>query len=50
VLRAIEALERIGTAESLAVLTELAKGAKGHRITDDARTSAERLERQLKKT
>jgi WD40 repeat protein len=42
-LRAIEVLERIGTREALDVLTPLAKGANGHRITEDAREAVERL-------
>jgi WD40 repeat protein len=48
VLRGIEALERIGTREALEALTALAKGAAGHRITEDAREAAERLASQLK--
>jgi hypothetical protein len=42
-LRAIETLERIGTPEARAVLEDMAKGATGHRITEDARDSVKRL-------
>jgi WD40 repeat protein len=47
-LRAIEVLERIGNREAMETLTVLAKGAPGHRITEDARDAAERLERLAK--
>jgi len=47
-LRAIEVLERIGTREAFDVLAPLAKGAPGHRITEDARDAVQRLERQVK--
>jgi WD40 repeat protein len=47
VLRAIETLDMIDTAEARSVLAGLAKGAPGHRITEDARTTLERL---VKKT
>jgi WD40 repeat protein len=49
-LRAIEVLERIGNREALALLADLAKGAPGHRVTEDARDSVQRLERQVKKS
>lgn len=42
-LRAIEALELIGNAEARAVLDALAKGAPGHRVTEDAKGSLKRL-------
>ncbi|HYV36257.1 MAG TPA: hypothetical protein VE988_11170, partial [Gemmataceae bacterium] len=48
-LRAIETLERIGTPEAMGVLTALANGAAGHRITEDAKESVQRLEKQMKK-
>jgi hypothetical protein len=41
-VRAVEALERIGTAEALALLTELAGGAEA-RLTREARASKDRL-------
>ena len=47
-LRSIEILERIGNREALDALTPLAKGAPGHRITEDARDAVQRLERQTK--
>ncbi len=46
VLRAIEALELIGTAEAGQVLATLAKGAPGHRVTEEAQGSLERLRRK----
>jgi hypothetical protein len=42
-LRAVEVLERIGTAEARQVLAGLAKGAEGTRQTRDARNSLRRL-------
>ncbi len=42
-LRGLEVLEVIGTAEARAVLQSLAQGARGHRITEDARAAARRL-------
>lgn len=42
-LRAIEALELIGTPEARAVLEGLAKGAAGHRLTEEARQSLMRM-------
>jgi hypothetical protein len=48
-LRGIEALERIGGPEALAVLADLAKGAPGHRLTEDASASVQRLQNQYKK-
>jgi WD40 repeat protein len=48
-LRGIETLERIATAEAALALGEIAKGADGHRVTEDARAALHRLERQAKK-
>jgi WD40 repeat protein len=45
-LRAVEALERAGTAEARGVLERLARGADGARLTDDARAAAQRLARR----
>ncbi len=42
-LRAIEVLERIGTPAARQVLRELARGAAGHRITEDAQQTLTRL-------
>jgi hypothetical protein len=42
-LRAVEALEHIGTAEARAVLAMLAKGAADSRLTQEANASLERL-------
>jgi WD40 repeat protein len=42
-IRAIESLEKMGTPEALAVLEALADGARGHRVTEDARAAAKRL-------
>jgi WD40 repeat protein len=42
-LRAVEALERIGTADARHVLEELAKGAPGARLTREAKASLSRL-------
>jgi WD40 repeat protein len=47
-LRGIETLERMGTRQSLEVLTAVAQGAAGHRVTEDARSAMQRLEKQLK--
>ncbi len=43
-LRAIEVLERIRTAPAREVLAALAKGAPGHRITEEARDAVERVD------
>jgi WD40 repeat protein len=43
IVRAIEVLEMIATPAARAVLADLAKGAAGHRITEEARQSLERL-------
>jgi hypothetical protein len=45
-LRAVEVLEHIGTAEARQVLRELAQGGPGARLTDEARTALQRLERR----
>jgi WD40 repeat protein len=45
-LRAVEALERIGTPKAQAMLQNLAAGAPGVRLTEDARASVERLRRR----
>jgi WD40 repeat protein len=42
-LRAIEVLERIGSPEARHVLNQLAQGAAGHRVTEEARESLRRL-------
>jgi hypothetical protein len=42
-VRAVEVLERVGTAEAQQVLQELAKGAPEARLTQEAKTSLERL-------
>jgi hypothetical protein len=47
-LRGIEVLERIGNPEALATLTAIAAGAPGHRITEDASDSVQRLKKQIK--
>jgi WD40 repeat protein len=43
-LRAVEALERIGTAEARALLTRLASGERGAPLTREARQSLSRLD------
>jgi RNA polymerase sigma factor (sigma-70 family) len=45
-VRAVEVLERVGTAEAQQVLQELAKGAPEARLTQEAKTSLERLARR----
>jgi hypothetical protein len=45
-VRAVEALEHIGTAEARQVLEGLARGASGDRLTQDAKASLERLTRR----
>jgi hypothetical protein len=47
VLRAVEVLERIGTPEAQEVLSSLAKGASGARLTAEAKASLGRLARQF---
>jgi WD40 repeat protein len=42
-LRGMEVLEQIGTTEARRVLENLAAGAPGHRLTEEARASLERL-------
>jgi WD40 repeat protein len=44
--RAIEVLERIGTAEARGVLRQLAAGRRGHPLTEDARAALDRLQRR----
>jgi WD40 repeat protein len=44
-LRAVEVLERIGTPEARAVLRQVADGAPDARLTAEARTSLQRLDR-----
>jgi RNA polymerase sigma factor (sigma-70 family) len=44
VLRALEVLERAGTAEARDVLATLAHGAPGARLTEDARAALQRLD------
>jgi hypothetical protein len=43
VIRAIETLETIGTAEARALLEDLARGAPAARLTQEARESCARL-------
>ncbi len=45
-LRAVEALERIGTAEAAGVIAALTKGDPGARLTGEARAALERLKRR----
>jgi hypothetical protein len=42
-LRALEVLEQLGTAEARGLLEALAKGAPGHRMTEEARAALRRL-------
>ena len=42
VIRALEALERCGTAEARAVLSALAKGAEGAYVTEEAQAALRR--------
>jgi len=44
--RAVEVLERIGSADARAILTDLAKGAPSARLTQEAKQALERSERQ----
>jgi hypothetical protein len=46
VLRAVEVLESIGSAEAREVFTEMARGAAGARLTEEARLALERLKRR----
>jgi hypothetical protein len=46
-IRAIMALERIGSPEAQRVLEGLAQGAPGARETEEARVSVERLKQRL---
>jgi hypothetical protein len=45
-LRAVEALESMGSADARGVLAELARGAPAARLTQEARASLERLARR----
>jgi hypothetical protein len=47
-LRAVEALEYIGTAEAQQILTTLAKGAPGARLTREAKAALDRLAKKAK--
>ena len=47
-LRAVEALEYIGSAEAKDLLSELASGAAGARLTSEAREALERLRKTAK--
>jgi hypothetical protein len=49
-LRAVEALEYIGTAEAQQILTTLAKGAPGARLTREAQAALDRLAKKRAKT
>lgn len=46
--RTIEALKRIGNKEALELLQRLASGAHGFRVTEEARSSVERLQEKKK--
>jgi len=48
-IRAIMALERIGSTDAQAILQTLARGARGARETEEARASVERLGRRTSK-
>jgi WD40 repeat protein len=43
VLRAVEVLERIGGTEARRMVQRLAQGARGHRVTEDARSTLVRM-------
>jgi hypothetical protein len=47
-LLAVEVLEHIGTAEACELLTKLAGGAPGARLTREAKAALERLKRRPK--
>jgi hypothetical protein len=42
----VEVLESIGSAEAREVFTEMARGAAGARLTEEARLALERLKRR----
>ena len=46
-LRGVEVLERLGTREAAEALAALAKGAPGHRVTEDARDALARLQKNV---
>jgi hypothetical protein len=46
-LRAVEVLERAGTEDARKLLTELARGAAGAQLTEDARAALQRSDRAL---
>jgi WD40 repeat protein len=46
-LRAVEVLEGIDNAEARQLLQALAKGAAGHRLTEEARAALQRLEKHM---
>jgi hypothetical protein len=46
-LRAIEVLERVGSAEARRVLASLARGAREARLTREAKAAVERLAKRL---
>jgi len=46
-LRAVEVLEYIGTAQAKQMLHELAQGAPGARLTDEAKASLKRLDKSI---
>ena len=44
--RAIEVLEKIGTSEAQQFLQAMAQGARGHRLTEEARSTLDRMRGQ----
>jgi WD40 repeat protein len=49
-MRALEALEKIGTASACRLLQKMARGFPGSRLTDEARDALERLGKRAEKT